>query len=353
MNAIPFIGLFIWLLVAAAPVGAVEVKGLYEAEVPVADRSAPARHAALAAALGEVLLKVSGDSVVLGDATLTAEADRLIQEYRYREQPPVADTPPQLALWVQFDPAAVDQRLRSNGIPIWGAVRPLTLAWIAVDRGGQRTLIGANDGGDTMRAALEWESARWSLPLRLPLLDLSDRSRVDVTDIWGGFFQSVLEVSHRYEPQSVLIGRVHRVGSLRWRARWDLLLGEEHWQWEAEGDRPDVLVADGVGGSAQRLAQHFALSLASQGSERLRLSVSAVHDLGGFYRLLDYLGALHGVKGVQLEALNGDTAVLRLDIDGAAEAIVQTLALGDTLVREAQAVAEPPGNEGLAYRLLP
>lgn len=348
MNALKIIGLSLFLVVAAGA-RAVEVTGLYQAEVPVADHGNPARQAAMVDALGQVLLKLGGEAALKRRGQLTADAAGLAQEYRYREQP-AGQGQSALLLWARFDPAAVDQRLRNAGIPAWGAARPVVLTWLATEEQGARTLLGAHDESPILESLLR-EADRRAVPVRLPLMDLADQSKIKVADLWAGAYQPVLDASARYEPQAVLIGRVGPLDASRWRAAWDLSLGDEHWQWTTEGNGSAEAVAAGIGEMAQRLAQRFSQS-AGNGLEHLRLTVHEVRDMNDFRRLTDYLGTLGGVTGVQLESLGGTgTAILTLDVEGGAEVVVQTLALGDTLVREEGATAGAPGADVLAYRL--
>ena len=71
---------------------AVEVTGLYEAEVPVTSQSAAERVAAIHTALEEVLVKVSGNAEVLQRPELKSlldQAEQWVQRYQYRAALPV------------------------------------------------------------------------------------------------------------------------------------------------------------------------------------------------------------------------------------------------------------------------
>ena len=78
------------LLAASGAVRAVEVTGLYEAEVPVSGQSTAERVAASRTALEEVLVKVSGNADVAQLPQLEpllSQAEQWVQRYQYRAVP--------------------------------------------------------------------------------------------------------------------------------------------------------------------------------------------------------------------------------------------------------------------------
>src|SRR3569832_2513692 len=78
------------LLVVPRLLPAVEVTGLYEAEVPVMDQRAAARGDAARAALAEVLAKVTGDAGAARRPPIQPmlqQAEQWLQRYQYRASP--------------------------------------------------------------------------------------------------------------------------------------------------------------------------------------------------------------------------------------------------------------------------
>ena len=206
-----------WLICSWWPAfgaSAAEVQGLYDASVPVADQQQPARAQAMRAGLAQVLVRVTGYGGAPQDpvlADMLDDAPHYVQQYRYLTAPPAATAtapataaaapattaaaPPPLQLWMAFDPVGIDQALRARHQPVWGRARPLVLVWLAVDDGnGSRHLVSASDGSDESQA-LEDEAQLRGLPLRLPLWDLEDQSKVAVADVWGGFQETLLAAS--------------------------------------------------------------------------------------------------------------------------------------------------------------
>jgi len=329
-----FLHFFLFCAVAAAD--GVEERHLYEAEVAVADQGTEAREAALPKALAEVLVKVTGYGGVADDsvvADMLANAGRYVQQYRYRHLPaPRTEMLPQerLFLWVQFDAAGVNRALRERGQPVWGSFRPLVLLWLAVESEEGRHLLGSSDAGP-LREAVDVASRRRALPLRLPLLDLAEQAQVRVADVWGGFHEPLLEVSERYQPQAVLIGRLYRDGDRRWVGRWMLHFGEDLVRWEAEGESRAEAIRSGVDGAADALALHFAQIAVEGAEERLRLRISGVKAFADYNRLLGHLRAQGGVMQVIPERVDGEKVVVRLVLNVAAASVERSLNLGGVL----------------------
>jgi hypothetical protein len=215
--------------VAMSPVHsarAAPVSDLYAAEVPLREGSRSPLEDGFRDALAQVLVKVTGRREVARDESLLArfgDPAALVQQYRMD-----ATT----GLWARFDALAVKRILDATGESIWGADRPTTLVWLAIDPGGGRREILAagpelaeGDGLAGMRGAeaesevaqavrevlMETGGAR-GLPLILPLVDSEDLGQVTVADVWGDFTGPVIEASRRYAADAVLIGKARIVG---------------------------------------------------------------------------------------------------------------------------------------------
>lgn len=336
---------------------AMALADLYQAEVEVVDQAAQSRAEGMSRAMGQVLLKVSGSARVLEDAALQAalsSASRHVQRYQYRNEaiPPEQQRlddrgelqTSRLLLEVRFESRAIDTLLRDQGYAIWGRVRPSTLVWMAVEDGGKRTLVGADDVG-LVRQILARTAAERALPLVFPMLDLEDKALVQVADVWGNFHDAIVQASERYNAQAILIGRLYPLSASQWEVRWTLLQGadEERWQWRS--DDIEALVAGGIGESAEWLASRYA-KFAHDSEGLLRLHVSGVDDLHAYRRVSKHLSEISGVRGLTLERLASDVLTLNLELEGGREALMRTIALGRVLELDVQ-----DGSRDIYYRL--
>jgi hypothetical protein len=302
-----------------------ETADLYTIQVPVDQSEADWREQAYRRALSQVLVRVTGQRDAAGDPALEAlfeDPSRLVQGYRRG-----ADQ----TLWVTFDGRAIAARLREAGRAVWGSERPVTLLWLAVDRGGgERELIGAEDGPAAaaangaeddpdrfLRERVEEVARARGLPVVWPLLDAEDRGRVAFSDVWGGFEEPVLEASARYGANSILLGRIDADGFQL--PRWTWYFGGEQRSWRAS-----------VEDALHRVGDLMAGQLAAVGDERatsVRLTVTGVTDLAAYADVSRYLSSVSIVRDVSLEQMGDNALTYRLELLGASERLGRVLRL--------------------------
>lgn len=363
----------------ALPAAAVTVDGLYSARVEVAGKGEEARAEGFRRALEEVLVRVSGNAGVVANPELESVLEnpaRYVQQYRYealaeppepgaadadadadRESDAAAETetpgagpetgpdgedeapaPPTHRLVVSFAGSLIERALSERGVVVWGEQRPEVLVWLAVDDGRERYLVGA-DGDSRAYERLSEVAGRRGLPLVLPLLDMTDRQRIELVDIKGGFLDAVRSASERYRAETLLVGYVEQRRD-GWTGDWNLLgLGERR-GWRASGADLEAAVTGGVGGATERIAA----ALAGRGGERhtVRLRVRALADLDAYARVARYLESLVRVRSAEVVGLRPDEAVFRLVIRGRVEELERTIALGNMLRAAAAAPAPAP-----------
>lgn len=338
-----FVTFFLSLL-AFMPVRADEVRNLYEAETRVANQGVEERQRALANTFEQVLAKVSGIGAVATEPALgeaLAVPERYVQQFLYKEP-----QPGQLGFWARFDQAAVNALLRKQQLPVWGSVRPATLMWLAVEERGQRRLVGANEQSEVAMAVTA-QADRRGLPLHLPLLDLQDLARIQPADVWGDFRDVIQSASARYNAQAVLAAALLRDGD-HYRARFTLYQQELALRWEQAGSLDEVMAA-GVGHATDEIAAAYTQAVVA--ASDVTVQVSGIKGLRDYVRAMEYLDGLSGVSRVELVLVEGDHAVYRLTLQGTTQALVQAIALGDTLSPD-PAPGLLPAQAELSYRLL-
>lgn len=350
--------------VANGPARAGRVDGLYRASVPVAGQDADERGKAITTAFTQVLIKVTGEARIEERPEardLLHDASRYVQQYRYEKtaQPaPVPDQPSTeaIVLQVQFDTAAVNEALRKRGLPVWGDLRPSTLIWLAVERGAQRNLIGA-DSDPAIVSVLRDAAGRRGVPILLPLLDLEDQAALPVADVWGNFRATVLKASQRYRPDAVLVGRVYRQGNGMWEAAWSFYHGDNSSNWIASGAFSSQVLFQGLDGAADLLAARFApIGLGLSGGKFL-LRVEAVNSLHDYVRLQRYLKELQPIQAVETDKIGPGEAQFRVTLEGDYRLLQQVIGLSNQLQPVATEAGTDSGEQPalpiLHYRLVP
>lgn len=318
--------------------------GLYQAIVPVADRSGEAQHHALRQALGEVLVRLTGDAAIGSRPVAKSLSDnvyRYVQQYGYEGNESTG-----LKMRVGFDGAALEAALRAEGLALWGRARPPVLLWMAVDDGQQRYLLGS-DSAATLYNDVQQVAQQRGLSLILPLLDLQDQAQVGYSDVWGGFVERITPASARYQAQVLLLARVQRLGSAAWSSRWTLHMNGQTTEWSAGGAAPEAMLQEGLGQAAQRLSAQLAAPSAGLAPGAQRLIVEGLDSLADYAEVDQYLTGLTPVRSAQLVAVKANGLEYRVDVQGGADALDQAARLGGLLFR----VEGPPATgEALAQQ---
>ncbi len=344
------------LLLGASASPAVEVQDLYEAEVPVADKSEETREMGLGDALLRVITKVSGVRAVGSDPTVARalkNPGRFVQQFRYRQAPqPAAGAEGGLPeqrwrLWARFDPRVVDGLVRDAGFRVWGRVRPAVMAWVAVERSGSRRILGGEEAPE-LAGILQDTARQRGVPVVLPLLDLEDQGRLRVSDVWGGFRERIQQASARYQSNVVFTGRVYRLLPTLWEGRFMLIAGDSVEEWSNQSDILELLLADAVNAMSDRLAARFAAPTGFASAYGFGVVVSGVRSVGDYARALEYLNTLEQITDVTVTRVNADEVRFFVETRGGQEALLKVVGLGGTLARESL-----PGDPELRFRLLP
>lgn len=354
---------------------AVDIKGLYEAEVPVYSQKKAERLQAMRNGMLEVLIKTSGISeipLMPGIPAILDKSSSYVQQFRYRNWPadrPVpqvvspsgdgeeADSPrppPKKALWVRFDKQAINQILQDQGLPIWGRSRPSVLVWLAIDDNGERSLLSSEINAD-IKKLFEYEAQRRGVPVLFPLMDLEDQVNIRVLDVWGDFQEQILNASDRYQTKAVLSGRLFRDEYDGWKAGWTLYEGEDVLTWESAGPNQDFVFGDAVDGVASALSVRYAQVVHDSNKDAMFISVMDVNSLADHARVARYLQSLASVSHANAVSFDVPNVIYRLDIKGSEQGVAKAIELGNVLVAEQMnflpdGMQEAQGNR--IYRLI-
>ena len=337
------------LITAILPINSIKadiVQHLYEIEVPVEAQSREERAVAVREALKEILVRISGrnEAIALAeDETLVPRPTRLVQQFRYQKfksdevipaNPIDGAKPYTQKLWLRFTEKEVSTLLRTQGLPVWGKTRPATLAWLVVDDQKQRILIG-NNTPHISRIHIEQESAKKGLPFLLPLLDLADQSKLQVTDVWGNFEDTILAASSRYQTEAVLVGRIYLSFAKTWNTRWTLYSAGQRHDWEvSNSDSLRAAIKEGVSKTGEVLSERFAQVDTLIESGETLVQIKNIADLETYNKVIKYLKSLNIVSKVQAHQVNTDNVIFSLTSRSGRLGISQAIALGHVLVAD-------------------
>lgn len=330
-----FIGLL--LLIWSGPATAVTVSGLYSARVPVEGASEAQLTKGYADGLRQVLVRVSGSQDVLATAgvdSLLADAESLLLSYQVAR-----DESGQSILSMSFGAVGVNRALASIDAPVWGANRPLTLAWIAVEDRGARTLVtGASESTASATADGGWSTAfdaaarKRGLPLTTPP-ESFNTSRELLSDIWGQFVGRVKSASSDLEHDVLALVRVSRAGG-QWRAGWvfdgmSMDAGEE----SVTAPTQQALAEAVINRWAERYAGRYAVAASEVGdSPQVDIVLRGVSSLEDYARVNKILQDLTPVVGVGAHRVRDDQLTLRVAFSGELDQLQEYIALDPRFV---------------------
>ncbi len=333
------LSLFVLSLLLSAGLASVsradDIPGLYETEISVSTQDVDERRAALTAGMRQVLLRVSGRSIVL---TITAIEEaltrptRYVERYRYRNREG-AEGAQEKVLWVRFDEKAINKLLRDNRMPVWGRTRPAVLVWMVVDDRQSRILLG-NNVSHPAKAFISDQARLRGIPLRWPMLDLSDRASITTSDVWGSFEDTIIKASRRYQTEAILVGRVYKAYGGSWNVRWTLYDHGHREDWNARAETLVETLIPGVDRMAGILAQRFAQVESDEQNKAVLVRVYGVNTLAAYNKTLKYLSRLAVVTDIQPHTVFPDNVIFRLNSRNGRLAVSQAIALGHTLVEK-------------------
>lgn len=330
---------FFALMLALVPVpaAAVTVSGLYSVEVPVAGTGPDALAKGYADGLSRVFVRISGTREVLslaGVQALLADAESLLLSYQL-----LRGDNGQSRLSMAFGAVGVNRALASVDAPVWGANRPLTLAWVAVEDSGVRRLVTGNKEGQADAGGSGvWSSAfaraarERGLPIALPPTDFGGNREL-LSDIWGQFTGRVRSASEGVEHDVLALVRVSRSGG-QWRAGWvfegaNLNSSEE----SVSADTREALAETLVNRWAELYADRYAVAAGEIGDspqvDIVLRDVSSVSDYGNASQVLE---GLTPVVSVGASRVKGDQLTLRVSFSGELDQLKEYIALDSRFV---------------------
>ncbi|MGM0769526.1 MAG: DUF2066 domain-containing protein [Pseudomonadota bacterium] len=323
------------LVAVAAPAGAVTVTGLYSAEVPVKGSSPDDLSEGYADGLEKVLVRVSGSRDVLGNEGVKAlldDAESLLQSYQVLR----SDSGDRLRM--TFGAVGVNNALASVNAPVWGANRPLTLAWVAVEERGTRSLLTGQGADEDSSSDNRWSrafsqaAADRGLPVTLPPGDMaSDRELL--SDIWGQFTSRVKSSSEDISHDVMALVRVSRSAG-QWRAGWIFDgMGMDDGEQSVTAGSEQELVEKVIGLWADAYASRYAVA-AGEVDElpKVDIVISGVSSLRDYGNIIDVLDDLTPVQDVGASRVTGDQLTLRVAFSGELEQLREYIALDTRFV---------------------
>jgi hypothetical protein len=344
------VGRVLVLLLLSFSAAAFELGTLYTGVVPVEDQNEPARKKAEAAALAQVLVKLSGSSELLKQELVRQQmsaAGRYIQRYQYLMAAKTPEEAPQLWLEAVFDAKAVERLIQQVAAPLWGKRRPLTLFWVVESDASGRHLL-SSDKERVLASEIERAGVDRGLPVLLPLLDLEETSQVDLSDVWGRFLEPLQKLSTRYAPDAIVVGRIEQTGQ-GWNGELSLAHGSFRENFSATGTARFAVVDQLMARLAAFYAGKYAVVIDTSKEARQWIQVRQVNTVEDYGRVVGLLGALQSVRGLEVTRASAGELLLNVQLVTEQDAFLRAVALDGRLQPVAESGAEAGASDTLVF----
>jgi uncharacterized protein len=293
------------LLACAGLAGAETLGDLYTVTVPYTGEN----DAAFREAMRAVLVRVTGrpDAPDMSNlAPLVTQASRYVASFRRA-------TGNQLT--VSFNGAAIENAVDASGLASWGNERPVTLVWLALDRGGgRRALVSASDTS-AEKSRVDASASRRGLPIVWP--DAGDDLVRATQEAWSGNHDALVDAARRYGADGVLIGRARQTAAGTFEVEWNFSSSGAATNIAGELEAGPELAAD-------RYANVYASQGAAQRTEQI-VTVTGIASLEAYASAMRTLAKLAPVRGVSVDEVTMDGVSFRVNVRGDPDALKQAI----------------------------
>ena len=354
------------LILTTPPSSSLQVSGLYEHRVLVANESDAERNRAFREALEAVLLKVTGDrrwlrAPVIQQAisnaqsyveaiSYSSEATEVSADAIDLEQGEEIFSDPQendvagldnsqtreiretRYIDVNFTQSLLDDLLASADIPVWDSNRPSVLVWMALQNNeGERRMLTADNNPEIITFMQKFAAER-GLPIIFPVLDFEDRRALTEDAVWALDEDIIRRASERYGADSVLSGRLHFTISGELVGLWQFIFQGQVEVFDGFDEELESYLVEPLDRITNQLASHFALVPETTNQQIVRIQVEGIRDLSEYSALLNYVSGLGLVESVTTTAFEGQLLELQLGLLGNTQQLYELIALDRDLL---------------------
>ncbi|GGC79606.1 DUF2066 domain-containing protein [Marinobacter halophilus] len=325
----------LWAL--AGPASAVTVSGLYNVDVAVDGSGSDDLQAGYAEGLRRVMVRVSGSRDVLaldGVDEVLSNAESLLLAYQVRRNDGES------RMQMSFGAVGVNRALASISAPVWGANRPLSLAWVAVeDRGDRKLITAATESADR----IDDDAASWrqhflaaaeerGLPVVFPPHSVQG-DRALLSDLWGQFTGRIREASSDMPHDALALVRVSRSGG-QWRAGWvfdGISMGSAEQSVTAAS--PAELAQAVVGRWSDAFASRYAVAAGEVGdSPQVDIVLEGITSLADYGNVGKALNSFTPVVSVGASRVRNERLTVQVTFTGELDQLRQYIALDPRFV---------------------
>ncbi len=312
----------------------------YRAVIPVKIKTVEARKQAFSQALLQVLQRLTGNASLQQEslAALEKPVVSMVSQFNYKHEANYKDATksnasvedaPSYSLEIEFSGQSIKQVLLDLQQQVWVEPRPSLLIWLASKTDAGDVLV---DADDSKASILRGQAAALGLNVVFPVLDIEELRDINFSEIWQGNTNKLQDLSLRYQPQAILIGRIEQLGE-QWQADWQFINGAKHDYWH---DKPSIL-ANLLGSTSkvvvEQLRQQFTKQLQQQQQqESTELQVSNVSSAADYELVQKYLQELDAVRDLDVVSVKQGQVVYKIHLTSSIAALTDAIAANNILL---------------------
>lgn len=297
-------------LAICASAHAVLMTDLYtgRAKIDGAEQSVSAE--AAAQALAQVFVKVSGSSNVLRRAEIKAalaQAQAHMERYSYLSLDGGGRE-----LEAVFNDRWVNSVIAKAGVPLWTANRPGVLAWVVLERNGQREFVHPQSNA-TQFSALQRAFGARGLPLETPLYDLKDSAAFTPDKAWGMVSGTLRDVSARYDRENILAGRFVLQDDGSWSGDWAYISPQGRRDLRDRGQSFADVATAAAALVAEPMASRYAVATSGKDAAAVTLHVTGIRSYADYAQVMQLLERIELIERVDVIRVADDTLSVSLE----------------------------------------
>lgn len=285
---------------------------LYEGSAMVNSRSPAERAAALPTALGQVLVKLSGqrNAPQVARSQLGA-ASRITHDFRYSAESQTINGAPiyRQKLTAHFQRDAVDALIAGTGLPVWPSPRTPIVLWLVIDDGHGARMVGTAHL-NAVKSLTDRASER-GIGVVLPAASPAENLAATLSIAQP---QAVVGPSAAYGSPVQLVGKLARTAS-GWNAQWVLLDGgAELNRWSETNPDARLAMTNAADVAADTLGKKYAHVVAGGPAGTFTIEIDGLRTGDDYIRAMGYMQAIGVVRKIVLLGANDDRLRMQLDL---------------------------------------
>jgi hypothetical protein len=325
---------------------AASVNSLYDATVPLEAGQVANNKVVLQQGMSQVLVKVTGNKQVVDykiiknaienpENYLLKYSQKVNQKSEYITETDEVITTKELVSIQNYSSARINSLLQNASLPVWGKQRPLTLAWIMIEREPNQRLL-LNDSEDSnfnnlYKEIVNTQATARGLPLVYPLQDLQEQVSTSGASIWAQSPDDLIKASDRYNADIIFSASLYAKADHTWFAKWLVIHNGKATTFETTAPYLTATIQEGINWLADNLAKVYTSNLSAP-AESINIRINNITSLDKYAAVDRYLASLSVIDKYALNHLSDNHLELQVSVKNGRKALLAALKLDNKLV---------------------